>query len=147
MRSSFKLCTVEFNNRKPCLTAKHKTQGKLLLVYRVFHYSQFNSRWKVKWSSRAEKARPWAKCLYKKRGKKTCESFSSPNQKCAGSGSENMHSPDHILSADGAFAHALAALCARDHVSTFQKYTVDWRVHADLTHVFFQGGCCWRICI
>lgn len=38
---------------------------------------------------------------------------------------EHVHRPHHVLPADGAFVHALAALGARDHVSALQKNTVN----------------------
>lgn len=46
-----------------------------------------------------------------------------------------MHSPDDVLSADGALAHPLATLGARHHVATLQQDTVDDGVHADPTQV------------
>lgn len=48
---------------------------------------------------------------------------------------ENMHSPDNVLSADRAFAHALPAFSAGDHVTALQQHTVDYRVHTDATQV------------
>ncbi len=48
---------------------------------------------------------------------------------------ENMHSPDNILSAYRAFAHALPAFSAGDHVTTFQQHAVNYRVHTDATQV------------
>lgn len=36
------------------------------------------------------------------------------------SGPEDMYSPDHILPADGALTHALAAFAAGNHVATLQ---------------------------
>lgn len=51
------------------------------------------------------------------------------------SGPEDVHRPYHVLSADGALAHALAALAAGDHVATLQQHTVNGRVHADPTEV------------
>ena len=50
---------------------------------------------------------------------------------CAGRvlGLEDVHGPHHVLPADGALAHALAALGARDHVTTLQQDAVDGRVH------------------
>lgn len=46
-----------------------------------------------------------------------------------------MHSPHNVLSADGALAHSLAALCACDHVATLQQDTVDHCIHADPAQV------------
>lgn len=56
------------------------------------------------------------------------------------SGPEDVHSSDHVLPADGAFVHALAALGTRDHVAALQQNTVDGRVHADPTQVLLQAG-------
>lgn len=50
-------------------------------------------------------------------------------------GLENMHGPDNVLSAYWAFAHALPAFGAGDHVTALQQHTVDDRVHADSTQV------------
>ena len=47
------------------------------------------------------------------------------------SGLEHVHSAHHVLPADGAFAHALAALGARDHVPALEQDAVDDGVHAD----------------
>lgn len=55
------------------------------------------------------------------------------------SGSEHVHCPHHVLPADRTFAHALAALCACDHVSALQKNTVNGWVHTDLTQVLLHG--------
>lgn len=41
------------------------------------------------------------------------------------SGSEDVHGPDHVLPADGALVHALAALGTGDHVAALQQNTVD----------------------
>jgi hypothetical protein len=59
------------------------------------------------------------------------------------SGPEDVHCPYHVLSADGALAHALATLAAGDHVATLQQHTVNGRVHADPTEVLFLalGSC------
>lgn len=51
-----------------------------------------------------------------------------------------MHGSDHVLPADGALVHALAALGAGDHVATLQQNAVNGRVHADLTQVLLQAG-------
>lgn len=48
---------------------------------------------------------------------------------------ENMHSPDNILSADRAFAHALPAFRTGDHVTALQQHAVYYRVHTDATQV------------
>lgn len=56
------------------------------------------------------------------------------------SGPEHVHCSHHILPADGAFAHALAAFGARDHVSALQKNTVNGWVHTDLTKVLLTGN-------
>lgn len=42
-----------------------------------------------------------------------------------------MHCPYNVLPADGALAHPFATLCARDHMTTFQKNTVNDCIHAD----------------
>lgn len=49
----------------------------------------------------------------------------SPALRGPPSGSEDVHGAHHILSTDGTFAHALAALATRHHVATFQQHTVD----------------------
>lgn len=46
-----------------------------------------------------------------------------------------MHSPHHVLPADGALAHPLATFGASDHVAALQQHTVDDGVHADPTQV------------
>lgn len=51
-----------------------------------------------------------------------------------------MHGSDHVLPADGALVHALAALGAGDHVAALQQNAVNGRVHADLTQVLLQAG-------
>lgn len=48
---------------------------------------------------------------------------------------ENMHSPDNVLSADRAFAHALPAFRAGYHVTALQQHAVNYRVHTDATQV------------
>ena len=49
-----------------------------------------------------------------------------------------MHGAHHVLPADGALAHALAALGARDHVTALQQHAVDDGVHADATQVLVR---------
>ena len=49
-----------------------------------------------------------------------------------------MHGPHHVLPADGALAHPLAALGARDHVTALQEHAVDDGVHADAAQVVVQ---------
>lgn len=51
-----------------------------------------------------------------------------------------MHGSDHVLPADGALVHALAALGAGDHVAALQQNAVNGRVHADPTQVLLQAG-------
>lgn len=46
---------------------------------------------------------------------------------------ENMHSPNNVLSADRAFAHALPAFSAGDHVTALQQHAVNYRIHTDAT--------------
>lgn len=48
-----------------------------------------------------------------------------------GLGFEHVHGPHHVLAADGALAHPLAALGAGDHVAALQQHAVDHGVHAD----------------
>lgn len=55
------------------------------------------------------------------------------------SGSEDVDCPDNVLTADGTLIHPLATLCARDHVTTLQQDTVDWRVHTNFTEVLLQA--------
>lgn len=46
-----------------------------------------------------------------------------------------MHGPHHVLPADGALAHPLAAFGAGDHVAALQQHAVDDGVHADPAQV------------
>lgn len=54
-------------------------------------------------------------------------------------GLENVHSPDDVLSAYRAFAHAFPTFCAGDHVTALQQHTVNHSVHADTTQVVIAG--------
>lgn len=51
-------------------------------------------------------------------------------------GLEDVHGPHHILPADGALAHPLAAFGAGYHVAALQQHAVDDGVHADAAQVF-----------
>lgn len=53
---------------------------------------------------------------------------------------EDVHSPHHVLPADGALTHPLATLCAGDHVTTLQKNTINGGVHADPAEVVIRNG-------
>lgn len=50
-------------------------------------------------------------------------------------GLKDVHSPHHVLPADGALAHPLATFGASDHVAALQQHTVDDGVHADPAQV------------
>lgn len=51
-------------------------------------------------------------------------------------GLEDVHGPHHVLPADGALAHPLAAFGAGHHVAALQQHAVDDGVHADAAQVF-----------
>lgn len=51
-------------------------------------------------------------------------------------GLEDVHGPHHVLPADGALAHPLAAFGAGYHVAALQQHAVDDGVHADAAQVF-----------
>jgi len=51
-----------------------------------------------------------------------------------------VHRPHHILPADGALVHPLAALGAGDHVTAFQKNAVYHGIHADPAQVLIHAA-------